>query len=99
MTRFKRRILFGATLVVLVLLGLGVWFYFTFFGSTNIALQRAETFLFRRMKVAKLAEKGSYRFFYVTNRRLGSGDGPRSRLIYQVQAPNGAVYWVLTRGR
>ena len=76
MTRFKRRILFGTTLVVLVLLGLGVWFYFNFFGSTNTALRRAETFLFRRMKVAQLAEKGSYRFFYVTNRRLGSDDGP-----------------------
>ena len=76
MTRFKRRILLGTTLVVLVLLGLGVWFYFTFFGSTSTALQRAETFLFRRMKVAQLAEKGSYRFFYVTNRRLGSGNGP-----------------------
>jgi esterase/lipase superfamily enzyme len=76
MTRFKRRILFGTTLVVLVLLGLGAWFYFTFLGSTNTALQRAETFLFRRMKVAQLAEKGSYRFFYVTNRRLGADDGP-----------------------
>ena len=76
MTRFKRRILFGTTLVVLVLLGLGVWFYFTFFGSTNTALQRAETFLFRRMKVVQLDEQGSYRFFYVTNRRLGSDDGP-----------------------
>jgi esterase/lipase superfamily enzyme len=76
MTRFKRRILLGTTLVVLVLLGLGAWFYFTFLGSTNTALQRAETFLFRRMKVAQLAEKGSYRFFYVTNRRLGSDDGP-----------------------
>jgi len=76
MTRFKRRILLGTTLVVLVLLGLGVWFYFTFFGSTNAALQHAETFLFRRMKVVQLAEKGSYRFFYVTNRRLGSDDAP-----------------------
>jgi len=76
MTRFKRHILLGTTLVVLVLLGLGGWFYFTFLGSTNTALLRAETFLFRRMKVAQLAEKGSYRFFYVTNRRLGSDDGP-----------------------
>jgi esterase/lipase superfamily enzyme len=76
MTRFKRRILLGTTLVVLVLLGLGAWFYFTFLGSTNTALQRAETFLFRRMKVAQLAEKGSYRFFFVTNRRLGADDGP-----------------------
>jgi hypothetical protein len=31
--------------------------------------------------------------------RLTNIDMPRSRLIYQVQAPNGAVYWILTRGR
>jgi esterase/lipase superfamily enzyme len=31
--------------------------------------------------------------------RLTNTDMPRSRLIYQVQTPNGAVYWVLTRGR
>ena len=123
MTRFKRRILLGTTLVVLVFLGLGVWFYFTFFGSTNTALQRAETFLFRRMKVADLVEPGSElvtlvdvtpvnrtrnfhnfsletpEFFDDLYLRLTNADTPRSRLIYQVQAPNGAVYWVLTRGR
>jgi esterase/lipase superfamily enzyme len=76
MTRFKRRILIGTALVVLVLLGVGVWFYFNFFASTSSALRHAEVFLFRRMKVAQLAEKGSYRFFYVTNRRLRSDDGP-----------------------
>jgi esterase/lipase superfamily enzyme len=31
--------------------------------------------------------------------RLTNSEPPRSRLIYQVQAPNGVVYWVLTRGR
>jgi esterase/lipase superfamily enzyme len=76
MTRFKRRMLIGAVLVVLVLLGVGVWFYFSFFASTSTALRHAEAFLFRRMKVAQLAEQGNYRFFYVTNRRLESDDGP-----------------------
>ena len=76
MTRFKRRMLIGAVLVVLVLLGVGVWFYFNFFASTSAALRHAEAFLFRRMKVAQLAEQGNYRFFYVTNRRLESDDGP-----------------------
>jgi len=76
MTRFKRRILIGTALVVLVFLGLGVWFYYTYFASTSAALQRAEAFLFRRMQVAQLAEQGSYRFFYVTNRRSESDDGP-----------------------
>jgi esterase/lipase superfamily enzyme len=76
MTRLKRRILIGTALVVLVLLGLGVWFYYSFYVSTSSALQRAEAFMFRRMKVAQLAEQGGYRFFYVTNRNLGSDDGP-----------------------
>jgi esterase/lipase superfamily enzyme len=31
--------------------------------------------------------------------RLTNTDTPRSRPIYRVEAPNGAVYWVLTRGR
>ena len=31
--------------------------------------------------------------------RLTNSETPRSRLIYQVQAPNGAVYWLLTRAR
>jgi pimeloyl-ACP methyl ester carboxylesterase len=68
MTRFQRRILLGSTMLVLVLLGVGIWLYFYFFGSTSAALQRAEAFLFRRMKVSQLAEKGSYRF--------ESDDGP-----------------------
>lgn len=31
--------------------------------------------------------------------RLTNTQTPRSRLIYPVQAPNGTVYWILTRGR
>ena len=31
--------------------------------------------------------------------RLTNTDTPRSRPIYRVKAPNGAAYWVLTRGR
>ena len=76
MTRFKRRLLIGTALVLLVLMGAGVWFYFSFFASTGAALRHAEAFLFRRMKVAQLAEQGNYRFFFVTNRRLESNDGP-----------------------
>ena len=75
MTRFKRRMLIGTVLVVLVLLGAGVWLYFSFFASTSTALRHAEAFLFRRMKVAQLAEQGNYRFFFVTNRRLESEEG------------------------
>ena len=72
MTRFKRRMLFGLTLVVLALVGLGAWVYFY---GTRAALQRAEAFQFRRMLVSQLEEQGVYRFFYVSNRRLGPGDG------------------------
>ena len=63
MTRFKRRMLVGTTLVVLVLLWVGVLVY----KPTQIALQRAESFQFRRMTVARLDERGTYRFFYATN--------------------------------
>jgi esterase/lipase superfamily enzyme len=64
--------LFGLVLAVLVLIGLGAWVYFY---GTRVALQRAEAFQFRRMLVAQLEERGVYRFFYVSNRRLGPGDG------------------------
>ena len=64
--------LFGLTLAVLVLVGLGAWVYFY---GTRAALQRAETFQFRRMLVGQLEEQGVYRFFYVSNRRLGPSDG------------------------
>ncbi len=73
--RFKRRMLWGTALVVLVLVGVGAWFYNTYFASTDAAIRHAEAFLFRRMAVAQLAEHGEYRFFYVTNRRPGPGDG------------------------
>ena len=71
MSRFKRRMLIGTALVVLVLVGLVLFFY----RPTRLALERAEAFGFRRMLVTRLADQDAYRFFYVTNRRLGSDDG------------------------
>jgi len=71
-SRFKRRLLWSAALVVLVLLGAGVWFYNAYFVSTDVAIRHAEAFQFRRMTVAQLAEQGEYRFFYATNRVPGS---------------------------
>ncbi len=73
MTRFKRRLLVGTVLVVLVLLGLGGWFYHAFYGSTYAAMQQAEAFNFRRLQVAQPDEAGTYRFFYATNRRAEPG--------------------------
>jgi esterase/lipase superfamily enzyme len=72
MTRFKRRILIGTALIVLVLVGLVLFFY----RPTRVALERAEAFRFRRMLVTRLGEQDSYRFFFVTNRRLEADDGP-----------------------
>ena len=31
--------------------------------------------------------------------RLTMADTPRSRLLHHIKAPNGAIYWVLTRSR
>jgi esterase/lipase superfamily enzyme len=73
MTRFKRRILIGLALVVLVLVGLVLFFY----RPTRVALERAEAFRFRRMLVTRLGEQDAYRFFFVTNRRLEADDGPQ----------------------
>ena len=67
--------LLGMALLGLVLLGLGGWFDFAYFASTDAAIRHAEAFLFRRMKVAQLGEQGAYRFFYVTNRHLEPGEG------------------------
>ena len=72
MTRFKRRMFIGTALVVLVLVGLVLFFY----RPTRLALERAEAFQFRRMLVTRLGDQDAYRFFYVTNRRLGADDGP-----------------------
>jgi esterase/lipase superfamily enzyme len=68
--------LIGTAAAVLLLLGVGVWFYFYFFASTDAALRHAEAFIFRRMRVAQLAEQGNYRFFFITNRRLETHEGP-----------------------
>ncbi|MGB3561663.1 MAG: alpha/beta fold hydrolase [Thermoanaerobaculia bacterium] len=71
MTRFKRRLLIGAALVLFVAAGAG----FLFFRSTRATLLRAEAFKFRRMQVMRVAEEGALRFFYITNRGPGTGDG------------------------
>jgi len=72
MIRFKRLILISTALVVLLLVGLAIFFY----RPTRLALERAEAFQFRRMLVAKLGARNIYRFFFVTNRRLECQDGP-----------------------
>jgi esterase/lipase superfamily enzyme len=72
MKRLRRPVLWGTALVLLVLIGLAIYSYFI---GTRTFLEYAEAFAFRRMTVARLAEQGSFRFFYATNRRPGTADG------------------------
>jgi esterase/lipase superfamily enzyme len=74
MTRSKRRIRFTVALTILIVVGLGGWFYYIYFVSKDAITQRAENFLFRRMKVLQLSDQGTYRFFYITNRRHDPDD-------------------------
>lgn len=84
MTRFRRRLLIGVSLALLVLVGLGGWFYYAFYGSTYAALQQAEVFEFRRLQVARQSEPGTYRFFFATNRRAApDGDALEERFDNQ----------------
>jgi esterase/lipase superfamily enzyme len=73
MSTTKKRLLIG---VLAALVISGAWFYYFYFKSTSAAIRHAEDFLFRRMTVSQLSEQGHYRFFFVTNRLLESGDAP-----------------------
>ena len=56
--------------VLLIIVVAGTWLARTYFSSTNTALRHAEAFLFRRMTVAELADQGTFRFFFATNRTI-----------------------------
>ncbi len=71
MNRLKRFTLWTALVITTVLVLLIVFFY----RPTRLALERAEAFSFRRMTVAKMGNQNTYRFFYVSNRRLEQGQG------------------------
>ena len=72
MTHRRRRILWITALLLLVLAGLAIYLYFV---STRTLLEHAEAFAFRRMTATQLAEQGTYRFFFATNRTPGTSDG------------------------
>ena len=72
MIRTRQFIWIGTALLVLLLVGITLFFY----RPTRVALERAEALQFRRMLVTKLGEQNVYRFFYVTNRRMECEDGP-----------------------
>lgn len=58
----------STTVVVVALVLLGGWFYYFYIAGPDAAIRHAEAFAFRRMTVTQLAEQGTYRFHYVTNR-------------------------------
>lgn len=69
----KRRLVWiaGSALALLGALG-----YYAFFRATNEALQRAESFEFRRMQVARIDGQERYRFFFASNRAAEREEGP-----------------------
>ncbi len=73
MSFLKRPLWLALGAISLLALALGIWLYMVVFLDLETALQRAETFVFRRMTVATLAEQGVYRFFFATNRRPEDG--------------------------
>lgn len=73
MTRKTKRILWVLGAALIVLGGLGTYGYFL---STSAALERAESFQFRRMEVARVSQEGTYRFFFATNRIAEDTEGP-----------------------
>jgi esterase/lipase superfamily enzyme len=73
MARARLKIVGWSGLALLVLGGI---FYYTVYWSTGAALNRAEGFLFRRMTVSELGERGAHRFFFVTNRVRDVGADP-----------------------
>jgi len=86
MARFKFRLAVGLATVILAALVMGGLFQ----GATQRALERAEALQFRRMLVTQRGEKGLYRFFFVTNRRMeemkGKGESVKERFGTERQA-------------
>jgi esterase/lipase superfamily enzyme len=74
MSRFRRRVAGGLGLLALLLIAIAGWVYHGIYGSTGVAIQRAEAFAFRRMRAAQVNEQGAFRSFFVTNRSLASGE-------------------------
>ena len=73
MARFKRRMLWGVAIILLLLIGLA---FYTYKVGTRTMLEHAEAFSFRRLSVAQLDDQDAFRFFYVTNRQPGDLQGP-----------------------
>lgn len=70
MIAFNRRLWIAA----LFLIGIAIMLAAFFQHTTLVALERAEAFGFRRMLVTRRGEHETFRFFYVTNRRVEQMD-------------------------
>ncbi len=66
MNRWKKRSLITAGLVLIILALAAAFFY----RPTRIALERAESFTFRRLAVSLQDESETFRFFFATNRTI-----------------------------
>ena len=72
MSWFKPRLYLISAFVIIILIAVGAFFY----RPTRLALERAESFQFRRMQVTQQEENGIYRFFFITNRSILDMDAP-----------------------
>lgn len=66
--------LLWAVSILLVLTGLGAYFFYT---TTNQALERAEDAQFRHMAVSRVGDQDSFRFFFASNRAPLAGGEDR----------------------
>ena len=78
MTGFRRRTFWTVAAAVLILVSAALYTYFV---GTRTFLEHAESFAFRRMTVAQMAEEGTYRFFFATNRAQGNVEGTLEELF------------------
>jgi hypothetical protein len=99
-------------LIAVLFIG-GAWIYRMYYSSTDAAIRHAESFLFRRIAVAQLAEQGVFRFFYTTNRVAGANDSQRNMhsfsrdpgpfieeiLAYHFRGPAVIVLWLVTASK
>ena len=79
MTARRRRVRVTLSIVALAALGTALPAYYVLVRSPGVAIEHAESFLFRRMHVVRLAEQGAFRFFYVTNRGASGQGSPLER--------------------
>lgn len=82
----------ASTKRLLVVLGLGLALLgvlgaYAFFVSTNAALNRAESFEFRRMQVARVGDQNVFRFFIVSNRMAEPGPAPILERLGNARSP------------